>query len=108
MRERVGISDTYRKYRNPYNTASYALICHILAKLTGLKVGKLVYFGTDVHIYTNHIEQVEEQLSRKPKKAPEIIMPNFDTLEDALELTGEDFKLEGYDPHEAIKAPQAS
>lgn len=93
---------------NPYNTGSYALICHILANITGLRVGKLVYFGTDVHIYSNHIEQVEEQLSRKPKKAPEIIMPNFDTLEDVLELTGKDFKLEGYDPYSAIKALQAS
>ncbi|QXN60203.1 hypothetical protein KUA24_136 [Vibrio phage HNL01] len=93
---------------NPYNTASYALICHILAKLTGLEVGKLIYFGTDVHIYSNHTDQVKLQLSREPLEAPEIIMPEFETLEDVLKLTGEDFKLKGYNPHGFIKAPQAS
>ncbi|AUR87455.1 thymidylate synthase [Vibrio phage 1.101.O._10N.261.45.C6] len=93
---------------NPYNTASYALLAHILAKLTGLEVGKLVYFGTDVHIYSSHIEQVEEQLSRTPRETPRLILPEFETLEDLLKLTGEDFKLEGYNPHAFIKAPQAS
>ncbi|AUR86248.1 thymidylate synthase [Vibrio phage 1.084.O._10N.261.49.F5] len=93
---------------NPYNTASYALLAHILAKLTGLEVGKLVYFGTDVHIYSTHIEQVEEQLSRTPREMPKLILPEFETLEDLLKLTGEDFKLEGYNPHSFIKAPQAS
>lgn len=93
---------------NPYNTASYALICHILANLTGLQVGKLVYFGTDVHIYSNHIEQVEEQLSRVPRDNPKLIVPDFNTLEDVLGLTGEDFKLEDYCPYSVIKAPQAS
>lgn len=93
---------------NPYNTSSYALLAHILAKLTGLEVGKLVYFGTDVHIYSNHIEQVEEQLSRTPRDMPKLLLPEFNTLEELLELTGEDFKLEGYNPHGFIKAQQAS
>lgn len=93
---------------NPYNMASYGLLLHILAKLTGLEVGELVYFGTDVHLYTNHVDQIKEQMGREPKPLPKIIMPEFETLEDLLKLTGEDFKLEGYDPHAFIKAPQAS
>ena len=93
---------------NPYNSSSYALLAHILAQLTGLEVGELLYFGTDVHVYKNHVEQVKEQLSRTPRKMPKLIMPEFNTLEELLKLTGNDFKLEGYDPHPFIKAPQAS
>ncbi len=93
---------------NPYNTGSYAFICHILAKLTGLEVGKLVYFGTDVHIYSNHVEQVKDQLSRTPRGMPKLVLPEFNTLEELLTYTGNDFRLEGYDPHGFIKAPQAS
>lgn len=92
----------------PYNISSYALLCHILAKLTGLGVGELVYFGNDVHLYSNHVDQAKELLSRKPKKLPEIVMPEFKTLEELLDLTGKDFVLEGYNPHGFIKAPQAS
>lgn len=92
----------------PYNLSSYGLLCHILAELTGLEVGELVYFGNDVHVYKNHIGQVKEQISRKPRDLPELILPEFNTLEELLKLTGEDFKLEGYDPHGFIKAPQAS
>lgn len=93
---------------NPYNISSYALLCHILAKLTGLEVGELLYFGTDIHLYSNHVDQMKEQLSRKPKKLPILILPEFENLEDLLQLTAKDFKLEGYDPHPFIKAPQAS
>lgn len=93
---------------NPYNTASYALLCHILAQLTGLEVGELVYFGNDIHLYSNHIDQIKLQLSREPETLPEIIMPQFETLDEVLTLTGNDFKLEGYTPYGFIKAPQAS
>lgn len=92
----------------PYNISSYALLCHILAKLTGLEVGELVYFGNDVHLYSNHVDQAKELLSREPRDLPEIVMPEFETLEELLELTGKDFVLEGYNPHGFIKAPQAS
>lgn len=92
----------------PYNISSYGLLCHILAELTGLEVGELVYFGNDVHVYKNHIDQVKEQISRKPRDLPELILPEFNTLEELLKLTGKDFKLEGYEPHGFIKAPQAS
>lgn len=92
----------------PYNLSSYGLLCYILAELTGLEVGELVYFGNDVHVYKNHIDQVKEQISRKPRDLPELILPEFNTLEELLKLTGKDFELEGYDPHGFIKAPQAS
>jgi len=93
---------------NPYNFSSYALLLHILAKLTGLEVGELLYFGTDVHLYSNHIEQIKEQLSREPRVLPKLVLPEFNNLEELLQLTGKDFVLEGYDPHPFIKAPQAS
>lgn len=93
---------------NPFNMASYGLLCHILAKLTGLDVGKLIFFGTDVHIYSNHIDQVKEQISRTSRSIPKLALPEFSNLEELLTLTGEDFKVEGYDPHPFIKAQQAS
>lgn len=93
---------------NPYNVASYALLCHILAKLTDLEVGELVYMGTDIHLYSNHVEQVELQLSREPHESPKLILPEFNNLEDVLKLSGGDFELDGYNPHPFIKAPQAS
>lgn len=92
----------------PYNLSSYALLCHILAKLAGLEVGEIVYYGVDVHLYSNHVEQAKEQCSRTPSKLPELILPEFETLEDLLKLTGEDFKLECYNPQGFIKAVQAA
>lgn len=91
-----------------FNEGFYAALCHVLARLTGLEVGELIYFGNDVHIYSNHVDQVKELLSREPRSMPKLIMPKFETLEELLQLTGKDFKLEGYDPHPFIKAPQAS
>lgn len=93
---------------NPFNFSSYALLCHILAQLTGLGVGELIFFGNDIHIYSNHVDQIKLQLTREPEKLPEIIMPKFSNLEELLLLTGEDFKLDGYNPQGFIKAPQAS
>lgn len=92
----------------PYNIAFYDTLCRVLAKITGLGVGELIYMGTDVHIYSNHIEQVKEQQTREPRLLPKLVLPEFETLEELLELTAKDFKVEGYDPHSFIKAPQAS
>ena len=92
----------------PYNLAFYDTLCRVLAKLTGLGVGELIYMGTDVHIYSNHINQVKEQQAREPRKLPTLVLPEFETLEELLELTAQDFKVVGYDPHPFIKAPQAS
>lgn len=93
---------------NPYNVASYATLAHILAKLTGYKVGKLYYYGTDVHLYSNHLEQAKRQLGREPYKPPKLLLPEFDSLESLLELTASCFTLVDYDYHPFIKAPQAS
>ena len=92
----------------PFNIAFYACLTHVLAQLTGLQVGELVYDGTDVHLYSNHMEQVDIQLARAPHKLPTLLMPEFSTLDELLQLTGKDFVLDGYTHHPFIKAPQAS
>lgn len=89
----------------PFNIASYALLAHILAKLTGYEVGELVYFGADVHIYKDHIEQCKEQLSRKPFTGKVTLeMPHFTSLYDLTQYTSDAFKLKGYESHGTIKA----
>lgn len=93
---------------NPFNVCFYATLCHILAKLTGLKVGELIYFGTDAHIYANHKPQILLQLTRAIRPMPELILPEFEDLDSLLKLKGKDFKVVGYDPHPFISAPQAS
>lgn len=92
----------------PYNIASYATICHILAELTGLEVGELVYDGTDVHVYVNHIEQLKTQMAREPYLLPKIVIPKLTNLEDLDNLTAEDFKIVDYKCHPFIKGEQAS
>ncbi|QKE55278.1 thymidylate synthase 2 [Escherichia phage ECOP18] len=94
----------------PFNIASYALLTHILAKLTGLKPRYLIFSGGDTHIYSDHIEQVEEQLKRKPRPLPTLVMPEFVDLYDLLEnnTAAWSFQLEGYDPHPALKAKMSS
>lgn len=90
----------------PYNVASYSLLTHIVAHLAGLQPGKFIWDGGDVHIYRNHIEQVETQLKREPR-----FSPNLRIRDDApTTLSGwhlDHFVLENYQPHPAIKAPVA-
>jgi thymidylate synthase len=87
----------------PFNIASYALKVHIIAKMLGLEVGKLIITFGDAHIYLNHLDQVEELLSRRPKKLPKIIVKTaHDRIED---YTIDDIEFVGYNPHPAIKAP---
>ena len=88
----------------PYNITSYALLQCILAKLTGYTPGIFTHFLGDLHIYENHMEQVETQLSRPPRALPFLIINPFDNIEN---LTLEDFNLFCYDPWPAIKAPMA-
>lgn len=89
----------------PFNIASYSLLLMMVAQVTGLKPGTFVHVYGDLHIYQNHFEQVKEQLSREPKKLPTMkINPNVKNIED---FKFEDFTLENYDPHPAIKAPIA-
>lgn len=89
----------------PFNIASYALLTMMVAQVTGLKLGEFVHTFGDVHIYLNHVEQVELQLSRNPKKLPKMIInPKVKSI---FDFKIDDFKLEDYDPYPAIKAPIA-
>jgi thymidylate synthase len=89
----------------PFNIASYALLTHMVAQVTGLKVGDFVHTFGDLHLYANHLEQVKEQLSREPRPLPTLTLnPERKELR---EFVYEDFVLSGYDPHPAIKAPVA-
>ncbi len=85
----------------PFNIASYALLTMILAQVTGYKPGEFVHVFGDVHIYENHFDQCKEQLSREPHAFPTMkINPEKKNID---EFVFEDFTLEGYDPHPAIK-----
>jgi thymidylate synthase len=89
----------------PFNIASYALLTLMVAQVTGLKPGDFVHTFGDAHIYSNHDEQVREQLAREPRPLPQMkLNPERKEL---LEFVYEDFELVGYDPHPAIKAPVA-
>lgn len=87
----------------PYNIASYAILAHMLALDTGYDVGELVYSGVDVHLYSNHIEQAKEQLSREPYSFPKLIV----NKKPFFEYTLDDFKVEEYNYHPTIKADVA-
>lgn len=88
----------------PFNIAQYALLQRIIAELTGKEPGKLHITIGDAHIYSNHYEQVGEQLGREPRLAPKLAMGVPTGLDD---LKVSDFRLIGYDPHPTIKAPVA-
>ncbi len=89
----------------PFNIASYSLLTMMIAQVTGWKAGEFVHTFGDAHIYSNHMEQVKLQLSRKPKKLPLMTLnPSVKRIDD---FVIEDFKLSDYDPHPAIKAPVA-
>ena len=85
----------------PFNIASYALFTHMLAKTCGYEVGEFVHTFGDLHIYTNHIDAVNEQLSREPRKLPQLIIKR--DVKSIVDFKEEDFELVGYDPHPTIK-----
>jgi thymidylate synthase len=89
----------------PFNIASYALLTLMLAQVAGLKPGDFVHTLGDAHLYTNHIEQAELQLTRPLRPLPTMTLNPAVT--DLFAFTYEDFTLAGYDPHPAIKAPVA-
>jgi len=92
----------------PFNIASYSTLLILIAKITWLKPGTFTHTLWDAHIYNNHVDQVNEQLSRKPKKLPKLkILKKLKTLKDIEKLEWEDFKLVWYESHWVIKAPVA-
>ena len=89
----------------PFNIASYALLTMMMAQVCGLEAGEFVHTLGDTHLYLNHFEQVEEQLSRTPRALPKMkINPDVKSI---FDFKYEDFELEGYDPYPTIKAPMS-
>lgn len=89
----------------PFNIASYALLTHMVAQVCGLQVGDFIWTGGDTHLYSNHLEQVELQLSRDLRPLPTLrVNPE---VKDIFGFHYNDFTIENYNPHPAIKAPVA-
>lgn len=89
----------------PFNIASYALLTHMIAQVTGHEVGEFIHTFGDAHLYVNHLDQAREQLTRTPRARPRLtIEPG---VSDINAFTMDSFQIDGYDPHPAIKAPIA-
>ena len=89
----------------PFNIASYALLTHMVAEVTGLKPGAFIHTFGDAHLYLNHLDQAREQLARTPRQLPRLVLRRQVTAIDDFRF--DDFEFAGYDPHPHIAAPVA-
>jgi len=89
----------------PFNIASYALLTHMMAQVTGLKPGEFIHTLGDAHLYSNHLEQVDEQLEREPLALPRLVIKR--DVEKIDDFRFEDFEIAGYQAHPHIAAPVA-
>jgi thymidylate synthase len=89
----------------PFNIASYALLTHMMAQQCDLKVGDFVWTGGDVHLYSNHVEQAQTQLTRSPLPLPQLQIKR--RPDDLFSYQFDDFDIQHYQSHPAIKAPVA-
>jgi len=89
----------------PFNIASYALLTHMVAQVTGLEVGDFVHTLGDAHLYLNHLDQARTQLGRDPRALPELWLDP--SVDDITAFDIDHVKVSGYDPHPGIKAPIA-
>ena len=89
----------------PFNIASYSLLTHMVAHVTGLEVGEFIHTFGDLHLYDNHLEQAKKQLSREPRELPSLRICS--DIAEIDQFSFEDFEVQDYDPHPAIPAPVA-
>jgi thymidylate synthase len=89
----------------PFNIASYALLTHMIAQVTGLKAGEFIHTLGDAHLYVNHLDQAREQLTRRPYPLPTLKIAR--DVREIDDFAYEDFVIEGYESHPHIAAPVA-